>query len=103
MSIAPNGQKIPKVRKDLNLYSGAPFVIKVLKDLENESARFSIDIKVLKDLKRRCVKKNGSRSGSSAAKRCGGQAPALRCVGVFLSRSGLGDPELQMFAMTPFA
>ena len=43
MSIAPNGhKKIPKVRKDLNLFfaSGAPLVIKVLADLENRLHTF---------------------------------------------------------------
>ena len=44
MSIAPNGQKSPKVRKDLNLYSGAPFIIKVLTDLENRLHTVSIDM-----------------------------------------------------------
>ena len=40
MSIAPNGQKNPKVREYLNLYSGAPLVIKVLTDLENRCHTF---------------------------------------------------------------
>ena len=46
--------KTPKVLTDLNLFfpSGATFIIKVLTDLENESDTVSIDIKVLKDLKR---------------------------------------------------
>ena len=71
--------KTPKVREDLNLFSasGTPLVIKVLTDLENRLHTFSIDIKVLKDLKRRRAKKNGSRS-STEVKQRGGQAPALR-------------------------
>ena len=32
--------KTPKVREDLNLYSGAPLVIKVLTDLENRLHTF---------------------------------------------------------------
>ena len=82
MSIDVRPSNDAKVRKDLNVFfpSGAPLVIKVLTDLDNEPARFSIDIKVLKDLKRRQAKKNGSCSGM-AAKPCGGQAPALRCCG----------------------
>ncbi len=42
MSIAPNGQKRPKVREDLNLFfpSGTPFIIKVLTDLENRLHTF---------------------------------------------------------------
>ena len=42
MSIAPNGQKSPKVREDLNLLfaSGATFIIKVLTDLDNEPHTF---------------------------------------------------------------
>ena len=54
--------KTPKVREDLNLSSGAPFVIKVLTDLKIDSTRFSIDIKVLKDLKRQRAKKKTVRA-----------------------------------------
>ena len=57
MSIDVRPSNDAKVRKDLNLYSDAPLVIKVLTDLKIDSTRFSIDIKVLKDLKRRCAKK----------------------------------------------
>ena len=42
MSIDPGTAKSPKVREDLNLFftSGAPLVIKVLTDLENEPDTF---------------------------------------------------------------
>ena len=91
MSIAPNELKSPKVLTDLNLFfaSGAPFVIKVLTDLENRLHTFfyrHVGPEGPKEAARE--KKNGSRSGSTTAKPCGGQAPALRCVGVFLSHSG---------------
>ena len=48
------------------------FYIKVLKDLDNETARFSIDIKVLKDLKTMRPKKNAGLDDRE------GQALALR-------------------------
>ena len=45
MSIARGDMKSPKVLKDLNLFaSGAPLIIKVLADLENEPDTFSIDM-----------------------------------------------------------
>ena len=47
------------------------FYIKVLKDLENETARFSIDIKVLKDLKTMHSKKNAR--ARRAKKNAGGK------------------------------
>ena len=50
------------------------FYIKVLKDLEMGLTRISIDIKVLKDLKR----ENRDREGSPTNNDRGGQAPALR-------------------------
>ena len=57
MSIDVRLSNDAKVREDLNLYSDAPLVIKVLTDLENRCHTFSIDIKVLKDLKRQRAKR----------------------------------------------
>ena len=45
MSIASSDMRNAKVLKDLNLFaSGAPLIIKVLADLENEPDRVSIDM-----------------------------------------------------------
>ena len=40
MSIDVRPSNDAKVRKDLNIYSGAPFIIKVLTDLENRRDTF---------------------------------------------------------------
>ena len=85
--------KSPKVREDLNLFSAsdAPLIIKVLTDLDNRLRTFFYrhsGPEGPKEMMR--GKKNGSRSGRTAAKDCGGQAPALRWGdGVFLMPFGL--------------
>ena len=75
--------KRPKVRKDLNLFfpSDAPLIIKVLTDLENEPHTFFYRHVGPEGPKEATRKKNGSCSGSMEVEHCGGQAPALRCVG----------------------
>ena len=73
-------KKRPKGRKDLNLFSAsdAPFIIKVLTDLENRPNTFFYRHVGPEGPKETTRKKNGSCSGSTAAKPRGGQAPALR-------------------------
>ena len=94
-------KKTPKVRKDLNLYSDAPFIIKVLTDLENRLHTFFYRHVGPEGPKERTREK----TVRAAAKPCGGQAPrffraALGPLSVgqdrqILTRSGSGDPELQ--------
>ena len=83
MSIAPNGHKnaLRSVRTLISIQTRRS-LLRSSRTLKTDAIRFSIDIKVLKDLKRRRAKKNGSRN-STAAKHCGGQAPALRWGDVF--------------------
>ena len=69
------------IRRDLRSFrslidfdASRGFHIKDLKDLDNETTRVSIDIKVLKDLKRA----NRDQEGSPTNNDRGGLSPALR-------------------------
>ena len=63
-------KKSPKVRKDLNLFfaSNATLIIKVLTDLENEPHTFFYRHSGPEGPKEMMREKNGSCSGSTAAK-----------------------------------
>ena len=89
MSIARRDAKNAKVLKALNFFaSGVRFLIKVLADLENRLHTFSIDIKVLTDLKRQCteetvcaVARQPTCARAKANRACAMRRALLRSIG----------------------
>ena len=76
MSIARALRRILRAFRSLIAFARAAFFIKDLKDLDNGTTRISIDIKVLKDLKRIVTMEIAGETRSDA--RLASEDPALR-------------------------
>ena len=98
MSIAPNGHK-KALRSVRTLISASPqtrrSLLRSSRTLKTASIRFSIDIKVLKDLKRGRAKKTVHAAAAWRSSIAGDRPPHYGVLAFFLFRSGSGDPELQ--------